>query len=69
MQSVTIHVCREENEEKPSAKRDERDVRKVLLRHLRNIFRWRHDVDGTPDNTRALCITSYAGRTLEHVRR
>lgn len=53
----------------PSAKRDEKDVRKVLAWHLANIFRWRHDVDGSPDNTRALCITSHVGRTLEFVRR
>jgi hypothetical protein len=40
-----------------------------LAWHLKNMFRWRHDVDGTLDNTRALCITSYVGRTLENVRR
>lgn len=55
--------------ELPSAKRDEKDVRKVLAWHLANIFRWRHDVDGSLDNTRALCITSHVGRTLEFVRR
>ena len=55
--------------ELPSAKRDEKDIRQALLWHLRNMFRWRHDADGTPNNARALSITSHVGRTLENVRR
>lgn len=53
----------------PGPRQDEQHVRRMLHWHLLNPFRWRHDPEGMPDNSRALSVTAMVGRTMENVRR